>query len=190
MEIERWKIDPENMKHMDKDIANFIIDQAEKALKYTIEIADKTTAKALTFLLILLPTASTLIGFLVNSVKQYKNTNPGETGLLGYLLLICIISLIYLVKLFFPRDSMTLGRDPKQLIIDQILQRENCTTEEKLVYYKINEIHNYQHKIEYNRKQNNIRIALFKRILVNTGLSAILGLICYIAIVFVLAVQK
>lgn len=188
MENEVWNMSAENRTKIDKDIANYIIGQAEKSLKYTIEVADKTTAKSITLLLILLPVTSTIVGFLLNSVKQNKTFVSAEILLLLYFLAVCIGSFIFVVKLMLPRNTMAIGREPKQLVADQILQLD-CGSDEKLLIYKINEIKNYQHKIEYNRKQNVSRIILFKRILIYTGLTALLGLISYIIIVYLSAVE-
>jgi len=190
MEKEIWNISPENKAKIDKDIANYVIEQAEKSLKYSIEVADKTTSKAITLLLVLLPVASTIVGFLVNSVKQYKTLMSPETLLLMYFLILCIVALIFAVKLVLPRNTMGLGREPKQLIVDQVLQLAGCSGEQKLLIYKLNEIKNYQFKIEHNQAQNNTRILLFKNILVYTGFTAIFGLFCYLLIVYLLAAQK
>ncbi|QIL42377.1 hypothetical protein G7074_25820 [Pedobacter sp. HDW13] len=189
MENDTWNISAENTANIDKDIATYIIEQAEKSLKYSIEVADKTTAKSITLLLILLPATSTIVGFLVNALKQNKGLLTAETLLLMYFLLVCIISIIFVVKLMLPRNTMAPGRDPKQLIIDELLQRVEYTSEQKLLAYKINEIKNFQHKITYNRKQNNARILRFKYILIYTGLTAIMGLLTYISIVYLLAVH-
>ena len=190
MEKGIWNISPENKAKIDKDIANYVIEQAEKSLRYSIEVADKTTSKAITLLLVLLPVASTIVGFLVNSVKQYKALMAPETLLLMYFLFLCIVALIFAVKLVLPRNTMGLGREPKQLVVDQVLQLADCSSEQKLLIYKLNEIKNYQFKIEYNKQQNNARIVRFKNILIYTGFTAIFGLFCYILIVYLLAAQK
>jgi|GEM_PF-5837828 len=189
MENEIWDISAENKVKIDKDIANFIIEQGEKSLKYSIEVADKTTSKSITLLLIFLPVTSTIVGFLINSVKQSKTLISAETMLLIYLLVVCVVALIFVVKLILPRDTMAVGREPRQLAVDQVLQLPDCSNEKKLMIYKLNEIKNFQHKIDYNRKQNDSRILLFKRILIYIGLTAILGLIFYILIVYLSAVQ-
>jgi hypothetical protein len=190
MKKEIWNISPENKAKIDKDIANYIIEQAEKSLRYSIEVADKTTSKAVTLLLILLPVASTIVGFLVNSVKQNKTLVSPETLLLMYFLVLFIVALIFAVKLLLPRNTMALGREPKQLIVDQVLQLADCSSEQKLLIYKLNEIKNYQYKIEHNQDQNNTRITLFKNILIYTGFTAIFGLVSYILIVYLSAAQK
>ncbi|MBB6240039.1 hypothetical protein HDC90_004701 [Pedobacter sp. AK013] len=189
MDNEVWNISADNKAKIDKDIANYIIEQAEKSLKYSIEVADKTTSKSITLLLVFLPVTSTIVGFLINSVKQNKTLISSETILLAYLLIVCIVALIFVVKLMLPRNTMAIGREPKQLVVDQILQLTDRSSDEKLLIYKFNEIKNYQHKIDYNRKQNDSRILLFRHILLYTGITAILGLICYILIVYLSAVQ-
>ncbi|RAJ31722.1 hypothetical protein [Pedobacter cryoconitis] len=189
MDNEVWNISTDNKAKIDKDIANYIIEQGEKSLKYSIEVADKTTSKSITLLLIFLPITSTIVGFLINSVRQNKTLISSETILLAYLLIVCIVALIFVVKLMLPRNTMAMGREPKQLVVDQILQLADRSNEDKLMIYKLNEIKNYQYKIDYNRKQNDSRILLFRHILLYTSITAIFGLICYILIVYLSAVQ-
>lgn len=181
MTDEIWEIDPENKKHLDKDIAQFILEQGEKTLRHTIEISDKTTARAFNMLLILLPISSTVIGFLINEVKNAKSYKEIDIYFFGCITIICTVALMYVVKLIYPRKTMEIGREPKNIAVNNMLQNDK-SPEEKLRVIKLNEIRNCQYKIDYNRKQNAQRIQMVSNLTKYTGISALIAVALYLTI--------
>lgn len=188
MSNETWSIDPENKKQIDGNLAGFIIEHADKSLRHTIEVADKATNRAFTLLLILLPITSTFIGLLVNEIKEKHKYRTLDLYFFGILIIICLTALGMLVKLIFPRDSMVAGREPKDILTNEMLQNE-LSAEKKLLAFKFNEIKNYQFRITYNRQQNAQRISSISHILRWTGIAAFTAIITYLIILYQLAAQ-
>lgn len=185
MDDNSWKIEPEYKKKIEAELADFILEQGEKALRHTIDIADKTTNRAFTIVLILLPIISTVIALLVNAMKSPDKYQTLDICFFSILLFMCSLSLFYLVKLVFPRFFMTFGREPKDIIVREMLEND-LSPEKKLLAFKFNEIKNCQSKIDYNKCQNSKRILVLSRILKLLGLSAIIAIVLYLMILYLL----
>jgi hypothetical protein len=186
MTDEIWEIDPENKKHVDKDIAQFILEQGEKALRHTIDVSDKATNRAFSMLLILLPVSSTIIGFLINEIKKARPYQHADIYFFCTLAIICIVALIYIIKVVYPRNTMEIGREPKNIAVSNMLQGDK-SSEEKLRVIKLNEIKNCQYKIDYNRKQNAERVLLVSKITKYVGISALIAIAIYLMLLSLLA---
>ncbi|MES2454004.1 MAG: hypothetical protein V4594_00610 [Bacteroidota bacterium] len=183
-----WNINSENKEHIDRDMAQFVLEQADKSLKHTIDIADKATNRAFTLLLIYLPVTSTLVGILINEIKESHKFRILDIYFLGSLVVVCMVALLALIRLIFPRASMVLGREPKDILTNDMLQN-SLTAENKLKAFHLNEIKNYQARITYNREQNAKRIALISTILKWTGIAAFISIITYLIILSQWVVQ-
>jgi hypothetical protein len=184
---EEWKINAEYKKKINLDLANFLLDQAEKALKNTTETADKITTRAFTLLLILIPILSTIIGLLIASIKVSAKTNRLDIGFFTVLILVGGGIIYQLLKLIYPRDFMGVGRQPNEIIVSDMLNNELDETK-RLLAFKFNELKNCQHKISYNRQQNEKRILALTKILSLIVISAALALTVYL-ILYLLAVR-
>jgi hypothetical protein len=188
MEDAIWQIESELKKKIDLDLANFILDAGEKSLKHTIDIADKTTNRAFTVVLILIPVISTVIGLLINSLKGTEKFRSLDCIFLSILIILMAITLGFLFKLVFPRLFMVLGREPKDIITPGMLMND-LEDKKKLLAFKLNEIKNCQNRISYNRIQNAKRIRELSRILKFAGLLALLAIAIYLIILYRMVVQ-
>jgi hypothetical protein len=167
----------DSKKQITIDIADFIIDQAEKALERTLFIEDKTTDRTYGLLAIIIPLVSASNGFLLNEIDK------SATLRIRLILFFCLVVLISLSLLFImlviilPRDTMQNGREPKAILQPNMLQTED--EHKRLLFMKINELSNLQYKISYNHIQNKIRISLFNWAIIITSASLFLGTIIY-----------
>lgn len=176
---DEWKIDPEYKKKINLDLANFLLDQAEKALKNTTETADKITTRAFTLLLILIPIVSTITGLLLASVKDSVKTHSLDIGFFTVLILVGGFIIYQLIKLIYPRDFMGVGRQPNETVVSDMFNNDLDETK-RLLAFKFNELKNCQHKISYNRQQNEKRILVLTKILSLIAISAALALTVYL----------
>jgi hypothetical protein len=176
-----WTIQVKDWTLISKDSALFIIGEADKYLKYTIEVSDKVTARAFSFLLICISIFTAIIGF----TFKYYSENPGISLNLICNLLFAIMLLIncyLLILIVSPRFFMMTGRIPKEIAIPDFLDNQDLTAEQSHLALILNEIENCQTKIEYNINQNQDRLKMFKRTLI----VLILGSAIYLALMLVI----
>jgi hypothetical protein len=178
-----WSISAPQKKQISDDLASFILDQAEKALKSTAETSDKITTRAFTVLLILLPIFSTLIGLLINSIKSHGNSHVLDISFFAVLILVCVFAMFHLITLVFPRNFMGVGRQPNEIVVAGMLDN-NLDNAKRLLAFKFNEIKNCQNKINFNRNQNAKRILVLTKILRIISLSALVALLLYLVILY------
>lgn len=157
-----WELPADSKKGIDDKIADFILGQADKALAYTLDVADKTTNRTYAVIVLVIPITSTMIGLLVKELHQPGNLRDNhKINLYAILALLCIVVLVLLLGIVLPRMTMGSGRGPKDLAHENMLQNEH-TSDRKLLLFKLNEIKNVQYKIDYNDSINQTRIFRFK----------------------------
>ncbi|WP_158828988.1 hypothetical protein [Mucilaginibacter lacusdianchii] len=176
-----WDLDTEDKANIDDLLANYILDQGDKALRHTLDIADKTTTRAFTVLLFMVPVTSTIISFLITELHKGPQQTYLNVGFFLLLVIACCVNLFFLIRLVFPRNTMVVGREPRDIAVKSVLTRE-CSSPDKVLILKINEIKNCQHRISYNKKQNAERIERFSQILKWTGITALLSTAVYLLI--------
>lgn len=174
-----WELTTENKDKIDDKIADFIIGQAEKALAYSLDVADKATNRAYAVIVLMIPLTSTAVGLLIKEASQDKRTrNVHKVELFEIITFLCLAALILLLTIVLPRLTMGNGRAPKDLAHDQMLQNDH-SPERKLLLFKLNEIKNLQYKIAYNNRINGKRIFRFKLSLLIICIGFIGGAIMY-----------
>jgi len=174
-----WDLPVANKEKIDDKIADFIISQADKALAYSLDVADKTTNRAYAVILIMTPITSTAISLLVKEITEKQQIrNPYKIGLYEFLTILCVSALILLLTIVLPRLTMGSGREPKNIAHDHMLQNEN-SFKRNLLLIKLNEIKNLQYKISYNDELNDKRVFRFKLSLLIICIGFLGGAIIY-----------
>jgi len=157
-----WELAVESKDQIDDKIADFIIGQAEKALAYSLDVADKATNRAYAVIVLMIPLTSTAAGLLIKEVgASIKTHNHHKIIFFEVITFLCLSTLSLLLTIVLPRLTMGNGRSPKDLAHDNMLQNDN-TPERKLLLFKLNEIKNLQYKIGYNNRLNSKRVFRFK----------------------------
>jgi len=178
---ESWVFPSESKANIDDKIADFIIDQAEKSLAHTLDIADKATNRAYAVVIVIIPLLSTFIGLFITELHS-KFPDASKLNLFLAAAVLCAIILVLLLTIILPRPTMGMGRAPKDIAQPHMLQNEH-SAKEKLKSFKLNEIKNLQHKIDFNNRLNRRRIFRFKLVLIITCLGFIAGAIIYATLV-------
>ena len=174
-----WDLSVANKEKIDDKIADFMISQADKALAYSLDVADKTTNRAYAVILIMIPITSTAISLLVKEITEKQQIrNPHKIDLYEFLTLLCVSALILLLTIVLPRLTMGSGREPMNIAHDHMLQNEN-SFKRNLLLIKLNEIKNLQYKISYNDQLNGKRVFRFKLSLLIICIGFIGGAIIY-----------
>lgn len=155
-----WNIETSDWTKITLKSASFILDQAEKSIKYSIEVSDKITNRAFALTIILMSGITALIGLLA---KEFSKDVYSGTLVIFYIGIIvsAIVALFYLIKISFPRLFMMVGRSPKEIAIPAMLETE--FSELSLI---LNEIENSQRKIDFNDNQNQERITILKKVII------------------------
>jgi hypothetical protein len=174
-----WELPIESKEKVDDKLADFIINHAEKALAYSLDVADKTTNRAYAVIVLMIPLTSTTIGLLIKEAGlNIKLRNPHKVTFFEIITVLCLASLVLLLTIVLPRLTMGNGRSPKDLAHDNMLQNEN-SPERKLLLFKLNEIKNLQYKIGFNSRLNAKRVFRFKVALLIICIGFIGGAIMY-----------
>lgn len=159
IEVADWRKIP--LKNLE-----FILNQAETNLKYTLDISDKITNRFYTTLVVLIGLFTAGIGYFSNEYSAcgiiYNNKYYINLGFL----IILLIKIFFFIYNISPRNFMGLGRIPHELSNINLLQPvEGITEEEQYKSLLIGEINNLEIKIEYNTKQNQSRLLILKRLI-------------------------
>ena len=178
-----WKIQVNDWEKINKESAMFIINEADKFLKYTIEVSDKITTRAFSFLLITLTILIGIIGFTFQSYKECSALSPNLICNFLFAIMLIIVS-VFLILIVSPRFFMMTGRSPKEIAINEFLCNDSLTPELSYLALILNEIENYQAKIEYNIDQNQKRTKRFKNILIAMIIASFVYLLIMVTIMF------
>ncbi|GEP51955.1 hypothetical protein FNO01nite_26270 [Flavobacterium noncentrifugens] len=158
----------------------FILNQAEVHLKYTLDISDKITTRFYTTLVILVGLFTAGIGYFSNEYSAYGVVYNNKYYINLSFLIILLIKIFFFVYNISPRKFMGLGRSPHELANINLLQPiEDITEEEQYKSLLIGEINNLEIKLEYNTKQNQSRLLILKRLIYSIVLLATTYLILY-----------
>jgi len=182
---ERWHIPNEYLSKISLNEAKFVFEHAEKKLKdvvYTnILIVNRTT----TLVTVSVGLLVGLIGFSINhwiTMRQFDELFTISVFTELYLFVICLI----LKDNIQAQEYYVIGANPSLFFTDNLynsqidnMQIADPEKEQRLIYMYINEIENYQFRIEKNIETNENRWRLF-----NTSLKALVYLPVYIIVMY------
>jgi hypothetical protein len=179
----RWQVEinPEtDWNTLDKDTFRFYFDQAEKRLKSTLEVAEKATQRAYSLLIGLVP----LMTVLVSTLSQYYFYTPTKTvstttktitittsvlTTSPILVIACWVALILSFSVLtiafmviFPRSAHQLGREPKALARPDYFENPEFKGIACYILNLVDELEDYQRRINFMEKQNEKRVWLTK----------------------------
>ena len=159
-----WTTDIQDWTKLTKDTVNFCLSQAELSLKSSIETSDRITTRAFSILTIVIPIVSLSIGYLF---KQIIDHTTDKYILIAAIfgLFSCFLSLLFLIRIIFPRDWMSLGGQPKDIFTSNMLDNE-FSPELKYVAIVMGEIQAVQYKINFNQSSNFKRLDYLKAVIV------------------------
>lgn len=177
-----WKLELSDWTKANLKSLELIHSKANEAFDYTTNVADKISSRAFTFISILVPIISLIIGLLGNQL--YGQNEPIPQTVLVVAFIICIpsaMSLAALIWMIFPKRFMHAGREPKKISIPQVIQDDSFTKEEQYLALLIGEIEGLQKKISTNEKINNKRLEILKWVLriISISLFISIGLLFY-----------
>lgn len=171
LEISDWT--KSNVKSLE-----LIHTKANEAFNYTTNVADKVSSRAFTFISIIVPIISLIIGLLGNQIVEPTKSIPSTVLIVA--LIICVpsvLSLGALIWMIFPKKFMHAGREPKKLAIPQFIQDDNFSSDEQYLSLLISEIEDLQLKIDYNKLINSKRLKVLKWVLRIISASLFLSII-------------
>lgn len=161
-----WTLELGNWTEANIQSLELIHRKANDAFDYTINVAEKISARAFTFISILIPIISLIIGLL--GKQLFEQDAAPSSLLISVMLLLCIpalSSLAALIWLIFPRKFMGRGREPQHLADAVFIQTDDYSKAEQYTALLIGEIEDLQHKIHYNDQINFRRIRILKWVL-------------------------
>jgi len=138
------------------DEAKFIFEQAEKHLKDQIETSAQINTKATTLLTVISGLMIALIGFAISRWASTKLDMMVGATLLGSFFLYYIVW--QLLKALQPKLYTPIGIHPKDMFTDKAINENNKDYRLKAFY--VNEIIEYQKRIDRNKDVNEERWAL------------------------------
>jgi hypothetical protein len=158
--------------------AKFIFDQAEKYLCDTVDTSETIVSRVNTFITII---TGSLIAFITFDISRL-----GKGFIVEPVLLTALLGTVYLYILAwysfsvnYPADYIIAGSLPKDLYNESFFS-EAIEKEDRLRIYYLNEIEQYQFRIEVNSRINNSRWKAYTRISVFLILLPIVLILTYL----------
>jgi len=150
-----WKAAVNEKEKLTKDDAKFIFEQAEKFLKDSVESSETIVSRMNTLITIISGSLIALIGYIIT--KEVRNCSFDKTLIAPYFSLAYLYILAWLsFNNYKPRDYVLPGSLPEDLFNPSFFH-EDIPREDRIIRYYVNEIENYQAKIEANSEINNQR---------------------------------
>lgn len=162
---------PFSNKNVPLDTLKFIFGQAEKFLISTVETGSTLNTRALNLLQILIPLLAGLLGYIATLINKKPYPITFEISLFFSVVLFISIGLAGLM--YWLRSEYDAGSEPSKLSNKELL---NYDIEIEKTFI-INEIENYQNRINFNLAQNKKRVIWFMMAISNL----ILGLLIVMA---------
>jgi hypothetical protein len=138
--------------------AKFILDHAEKMLKDTLD----TNALIVTRVTTLTTVTSTLLialfGFSIGRFDAHKTDTLFVTAVVGIFYLFIIAIMLFLN--IRPNAYFSVGAEPKDFFNRALINKNNAGY--RMISIYVNEIHEYQKRILYNKSINSKRWKLYK----------------------------
>lgn len=141
--------------------AKFILSQADSFLKSTVETTNILTGRAISVIQILIP----LIGAdFVYVLTFLKSESYGDYlfHIAGFLLIILCVTMTLAIRMFHIVKIADVGSEPCKLATENLLLSD---TENQELILILNEIENYQSRIDLNLKNNSEKARRYRQVL-------------------------
>ncbi|MFT3705199.1 MAG: hypothetical protein QM802_22925 [Agriterribacter sp.] len=131
--------------------AKFILEHSEKQLKELNEAISIVTTRTITLITIIIGFIVTLIGFIVGKLSAVEFQKVDTLTILAALSAIYLLAVLYLLASnLTPKTFYSTGSEPKMFFTDELFNTDN--KDYRLIAIYVNEIHEYQVRIEHNKK--------------------------------------
>lgn len=150
-------ISREQLQLISESEAKFLLEHAEKQLKDILDTNLLIVNRTTTLLTLTLGLIIGLVGF---SINRFGNNNIDElffTSISGATYL--FYAVLKMGRNFTPTSYMTVGAEPKLFFTDKVFNAQNEKFRLKQIY--VNEILEYQRRIETNKETNERRWIIF-----------------------------
>lgn len=182
---ERWQIPNEYLSKISLDEAKFVFEHAEKKLKDVVDTNILIVNRTTTLVTVTVGLLVGLIGFSINhwiTVQEFDELFTISIFTELYLFVICLI----LKDNIQAQEYYVIGANPSLFFTETLynskidkLEISDPEKRQRLIYMYINEIENYQFRIEKNIETNENRWRLF-----NASLKALVYLPFYIVVMY------
>ena len=179
MDTEKF-INGEIAQIIEVDEAKFMFDHAEKMLKDTLDTNTLIVTRVTALTTVTATLMIALFGFAITRFDANKIDILFYTAVVGivYLFVIAII----LFRNAKPNSYYSLGVEPKDLATGDLINKKNKSY--RMIAFYINEIHELQKRILYNKGVNKDRWGLYKTSLIMLVCTPILLTIVYFLLAF------
>ena len=161
--------------------AKFIFDHAEKMLKDTLDTNTLIVTRLTTLTTVTTTLLITLFGFSIGRFDTNKTDALFITAVTGIIYLFAIAIMLFLN--IRPSAYYSTGAEPKDFFNRVLINKKNA--DYRMISFYVNEIHEYQKRILYNKAINNKRWHLYKVSLILLVLTPIfLSLVYWVLIIF------
>jgi hypothetical protein len=170
-----WRIDGSiDVDRVSLEDVKFIFAQAEKRLDDTVKTGESIASKTMSMITLLAGVLIALSGYMISNWNGIAlASHKDEVAIIGSLYSITLA--IYMIKNVLPNKYYVLGSEPENLMNPEFFDR-TVQTDKITVFIYMNEIENYNLRIEKNLEVNNKRWRQY-RLTVNAivALPVILG---------------
>lgn len=156
-----WVGNVEFKKKLTKEDSKFILEQAEKLLKDSIDTGATIVTRTNTLVTILSALIIAVSGYIISSWAKYNEAlNMFICSIIGLAYLFCVA--VNTVRNIAPTPYYPIGSLPENLIIASFFA-EVIPNEDRIIRYYVSESEQYQFRIDENNKLNKFRWKLYKR---------------------------
>jgi hypothetical protein len=148
-----WTIDQSiNVDRLSMDELKLIFNQAEKRLDETVKRGESIASKTMSMITLMAGLLIALSGYIISIWKGFPAlTNKDWVGIVGCLYLLGL--LIYVINNVMTHKYLVVGSQPEDLI-NSTYSGEDISGSKILLLMYINEIENYNWRIDYNTTLN------------------------------------
>ena len=178
--IPKWQIDPSiDIDRVSLNDVKLIFAQAEKRLDDTVKTGEGIATKTMNLVTLVAGILIALSGFLISNWKGLATaTNKDLIAVMGVLYVLTVF--IYMIKNVLPNEYFVMGSEPSELMLPSFF--DPAVRDDKItIFLYMNEIENYDYRIEVNLVVNNGRWLRFRRTVV-----ALLMLPVLLGVVYIL----
>lgn len=159
----KWKTDIDNFENLTVEDAKFLFSQAEKKLDDTIKVSESITNRSYSIITLLVGILSATSGIFLKSII--------ENGIKYYQSILTIVAILYLIGCLFlliwnisATKYWTLGSEPQHLC-KNVFFTDQVPANLRTIFLIINEVENYQERIEVNLEKNRTRFILLRNVI-------------------------
>ncbi|WP_420583033.1 hypothetical protein [Reichenbachiella sp.] len=176
--MSNWKNNIENWDKVSKEVADLYLKQSELVLKEQTKTAELISLRTDRLLGISLTFATLILGYVVSkSISAWSNDVFVNSSVFAIIILGYCVTM--LVKNLKPYEIRIAGETPRIISDNQFIDND-YTSEEQYVLLILNQINNYQDRIDLNKANNATRTkrnSKVLQVLTFLPISLILGLI-------------